>query len=961
MNRHFLTGILVTLLMVVFVQPGLTQDQLGIFFDEAGTTSTITTSAAYSPVSAWVQLVAPSSSEAINGYEFRVEVHSDGPDPILAWQLPAQALNAATAPVFVVGMGTPLPIMPRITLAEVMIVVPEAGQTVWLSVHPLEEPSFFDPPGYGYPVCSPVYTYGSDSSYTPMQPVTQCDSAPVAAINPNGEPPLIVVSEFPEVITIPADKNSTTSGSLVLTNHGPISYSGTASIIGSSAMQMQMRINGHYFVSGPLDFQIPVGGNVIITPYVDSVDFVDAELQLDFCGEVYEITIISEDHLYNCAWGTDILAFGEVSAGPDHYLDVELTNTGYEGFALPYSIPVQPFYLARQGESSYLEIGESCTYRARFQSWVEGDYARTVDFNGLCTLLLTATSVLGPPECLVSVSSLDFTDFYMGENRASKYFTIRNIGGGLLEGSVVLDDTTGVFTLDESWGADYSLGSMNAQGFRVYFDPSEAGTYSATLDPGSNCGVLPLSGVAVDVAPECTINSYYLIDGVMTLRPIPVGGYRASHFRISNTGGGLLEGEATIEDPAGLFQLQYDTDYSLPHNRSHYISIKYTPVSVGLDTAVVHLSSECGDLIVVGEGLESYADCYASMYSYRNFERVAVGDTAYSSFYVRNSGYMELHGDIDVSEGDFEAEEPGPFSLPVGQYHWQQLMFIPQTTGDHFAMVTTGLDSCPGDWDVSGFAVPAGSDRMGFYADQEGLVNHMETTIPKVRETVYLVLKKPSSAGELTSWSSYYWSSGSAVVMDDWSTSLPGEIDGYSYSKHFSADSPVPFSDAMVLAQFSVLILDPNESSKLDLNYANYYSNENGSTRVGVSHLTDLYLNQGKSSMPNPQPTPMAQQVNDTVLVEWLRECTDFEGFNLYRRVDGSPVEKLNDEPINGFEGLVQYEDTTLAADWSVAYYSVTSLKRGKEGLPSEEVTLEKAVPEEENSIPARSGLDSEN
>lgn len=955
MNRQYFACAFFTILMTLSFQPTLAQDQLGIFFDEEGTTNSITTSSPYSQISAWVQLTNPTADESITGFEFRVEVGSDGPDPILVWQLPATAINILDEPSFMVGLGTPLAIEPRVTLAEVTIVVPEAGQTVWLTLHPVAQPSLLDPPGYGYPVCHPIYAYGDGNSYLAMPPNSSCESAPVASINHSGEPPQYLLSELPPVVAFYSDKDNEATGSLVLVNHGPVSYSGVISSTGTTPVQFE--INDHYYTSDPTSFQVPIGGSVRFTPDYSGADFVDAVLQLEICGDIWQVPVLSEDDLQRCEWSTELLDFGEVPVGEVVILEVELTNTGYEDLIVPTYLNLTPFLVVVVGQNvNPLEPGQSCTYEVRFHSSLEGEYSQVVQVEGLCSLSLTATAFLGPPECFVSLPSLNFDDFYMGANSDSEYFYIQNVGGGVLEGSIALIDTTGAFQFTSWVNPTYSLTQNMAHYIYVEFDPPAPGYYSAEIDLGSDCGSIPVTGLAIEAGPICQLSGYRYEDGVLTVRSIPVGGYRTDYLKIRNIGGGFLEGNVTLEDTTGTFEVFYGGEYSLPHNRYHYVGVKFSPQEVGVVSTVLHTGSICGDVLVVGEGLEPYEDCYSYFYN-NDFSRVAVGDTAYTSIHIHNSGFTELHGDLMNDGESFELMNPGPFTLPVGQYMHELFMFIPQTVGEHFTTVSTGLDSCPGNWEVTGFAVPAGSDRIGFYTDPEGTTNTLQTLYPKARETVYVVLQNPSAGEILNRWYLNYWTNGPAMVMDDWTTSLPGELGGYYYSKYFEADSPIPMAETMVLAEFSVLVHDHTLASNIIMGYAYYMYDGGYPNYVMINNPGDLHINSSKSMVANLPATPVAQHTGGAVQLIWPCANSNYEGFHVYRRLGGGIAEKLTDEAVFGEEGQVRYEDKTWTSEWTQVHYSVTAVHLGKEGLQSEEVMLDLSAPEEEISVPGRTQL----
>jgi len=1185
------------------------------------------------------------------------------------WNLPDQALNIEEAPVFMVGLGAPMSIEPRMTLVEVVIIVPEAEQTVWLTLHSLHEPSLQDPPEYGYPVCKPAYAVGSDHELVAMTVVGGCDSDPVASINPDGSPPEIEVGGVPRSLTLQKDAQGKQIEFVSLHNEGELSFSGLAYVAGTTPIQFE--IDGRYYTNGPVSFQVPVGGTTRITPFYDGGGSVDATIELEVCDELWTIPVGSPNAWKDCAWSVDNLVFGDVGIGQSEVLHVDLTNTGFEPLPVETYYSVHPFYFQKiQHSGNILATGDSCTFRVTFSPTILGAQSRTLTIGSqICSLDLTGTCLDGPPECqvshsvlnyydvvvggnyqsksftirnvgggtleglttlyddsgffglssssvggfslannesktirvifdpleegnfsaeidlglhcanvslygealvldpacFVSVSALDFGEVIVGANPPYRYFLIRNTGGGALQGNITLNDATGSFHMWNYSGGSFNLGPNETRSVSVYFDPAEEGTYSAEIDLGLECGSIPLVGYAIDIPPECEINttsldydefvvgqspqrmyirvknvggglmegsfvlndttgafsiesysnlSYslsnnkshyvyitfdapaaghysanidlgstcgsiplsgnavelapeclvsvselvfdehivggyantrYLVvqnvgggllegavtvadstagfalrnwngnayslahmqskyfgvgfspeaageystlvelgsdcgsipvsgsaielapqcsligshleNGVLEIFPVPVGGSHTGYLGIKNTGGGYLTGQVTLEPSGGAFQVVGSGHYSLHNEESTYLQIKFTPLEVGPASSVVHTGSICGDLMVTSEGQESYADCRSYLH-HTHFERVAVGDTARGYIYLYNSGYLELEGDLQVDGEGFQLENPGPLTLAVGEYRYEELWFIPETVGDFSAVISTGLALCPGDWEIQGGSVPAGSDRMGFYFDAEGTRSTLDTDHPKVMETAYLVLHNPSAEGQLTQWYVNFWASGSTMVMDDWNSHQPGDLRGNSYYRRMFLDSPIPHSETTVLADFSVMITDPDEASGVEVGYAYYQTlTSSGLETLAVREPAGLLINGSKSDFKKLPATPIANLSEDGVALEWPCGPKNFEGFHVYRRVDNETPRRLTDEPVVFTEHEGRYEDTNLPEDAFEVHYFVTSLFKGVESQPGAEVTLVLDPQESEIPVPTQTRL----
>ncbi len=1276
MNRFYFICGFFFILLTSFSSPTVAQDQLGVYFDAEGTTTSVTTNAPYGQVPAWVQLTDASATSSITAYEFRLEVHSDGPDPILVWTLPANALNLLVEPSFMVGLGNPLPISSRITLAQVLIMVPEAGQTVWLTVHPLNNPSMHEPPGSGYPVCNPAYATTSKENMVAMVVASGCDSEPVASINPDDNPPSIQTSGLPPSIEIEKDWSKGQIESILIRNTGEVSFSGVAYATGETPIMFF--VDDLYYTEGPVSFQVVTGLNTRITPYYDGSGSNDALVVLEVCGERWNIPVGNPNTPFGCTWSVETLEFEGVDVGQRSYQDVQLTNTSYQVLPVPEIIEVPNFRLEKTNPNvTHLNIGNSCTYRVNFEpvelgyiqqvvsigeqlcsinligtgldgppvcarnhsiidfgtqvvgegyirksffiqnlgggllegtvslddsagvfslvgnsagdfaltlnetkqvyidfhSDVAGNYIASVDLGVTCNPVeLRARAVVLLPECTITPAELDFGTFVLGSHPAQMNFVVKNTGGGIVEGSGVLIDPSGAFTLDSYSGPDFQLPRHSNKNFHVKFDPPGEGTFSAEVDLGLSCGNMVITGVAVDLPPECRVNylssehpdfivgqfvqrsrfslenlggglltgdielndvngafslstysgshfalahgegnyfqinfsplesgvytaevnfgndcdpilltrtaidlppqcltnpqfygypdfiiggpsrsqyfsvkntgggdlegevsisdpdspftvnssgnntysltylqshgfrvsynptevgsftaqvilgdecdpinitgmavemepqcelsGYNLHNGVLTINPIPVGGSKSGYFRIRNSGGGTLGGEVSIEDETGAFEIFGDQQYALNNSGIATIVVKFSPQFVGPASTILHTNSLCGDIIIEAVGEESYSNC--SSYFYGNvFDRVAVGDTAIAHVFIRNSGYTELQGELSVEGEGFQFENPGSFNLAVGENVWEELWFIPQTVGELSAIISTGIDLCQSQWDLTGTSVPAGSDVMGYYIDTEGTDNTLDINTPKAVAKAYLVLHNPSAQSLITKWAVNFWTNGPVDVLEDWNSYHQGNLSGNSNYYRFVPETPIPMTETMVLADFSVYVSDQHTAGNVEFGYGYYkFSSESYNNYVSINHPVSLMVNSSKNLLEKRPATPVASWQEKNIELIWPVGIKNFEGYHVYRRVGLDPTEKITVEAVLGVEGLAQFVDTNVPVPVSddpslnsEIHYSIVSIYKGKEGRPSLEVSLEQLQSAPEIVIPARTRL----
>ena len=168
------------LLVLLLAAPASAQDVLGFYFDPGGTVDRATTTGPAQLVTGYLVLREPSRPAGVDSWECVVRFATDGPAPVATWYLEGQALNALEAPSFIVGLGSPLPAADAVVLASVSIGILGDGQKVDVHVLPHDPPSLQDPPGYGYPVHSPLY--GSVSEIIPLGSSTL---APARRSSPN--------------------------------------------------------------------------------------------------------------------------------------------------------------------------------------------------------------------------------------------------------------------------------------------------------------------------------------------------------------------------------------------------------------------------------------------------------------------------------------------------------------------------------------------------------------------------------------------------------------------------------------------------------------------------------------------------------------------------------------------------------------------------------------------------------
>jgi len=210
----------------------------------------------------------------------------------------------------------------------------------------------------------------------------------------------------------------------------------------------------------------------------------------------------------------------------------------------------------------------------------------------------TGTGVEEPPACFVDPTVLDFGEVVVGES-ADLTFTIFNIGGGVLSGTV--DD----FDIISGGGA-YNIGAGGFVDVMVRFSPTVAGAAGCMIATGTECADVSCMGTGVEEQPVCAVEPTTLNFGT-----IAVGDFLDRAFTITNTGGGILSGMVTeICDDFDI--VSGAGPYDLGTGEFVDVVVRFDPTSPGLKECGIETGAECANVHCTGmgrgEGLMVYFD-----------------------------------------------------------------------------------------------------------------------------------------------------------------------------------------------------------------------------------------------------------------------------------------------------------------------------------------------------------------
>ncbi|MCA9759242.1 MAG: choice-of-anchor D domain-containing protein, partial [Candidatus Eisenbacteria bacterium] len=274
------------------------------------------------------------------------------------------------------------------------------------------------------------------------------------------------------------------------------------------------------------------------------------------------------------------------------------------------------------------------------------------------------------PSCSRSPSNgLSFGSVEVGSSRVES-FTIQNVGGGVLTGTVSVSCSG--FTLISP--ASYSLAAGQSQSFSVRFAPTSEGPYSCSASTGSGCpGSYALTGNGFLSPAVCNVSPSTLDFGSVDVD----GGVATRSFTVSNTGGQTLEG--FILESCTHFAIEGGIrQISVPGGEQETISVVYDPTTAGHHTCTISVADGC-EVSAHGTGVSAPpAECQLDR-STLTFGDVEVdGAAEVLSFTISNVGGETLSGNVRESCTGFEVtRNGGAFNLAPGQSRTVDVSFDP--------------------------------------------------------------------------------------------------------------------------------------------------------------------------------------------------------------------------------------------------------------------------------------------
>jgi HYDIN/CFA65/VesB-like, Ig-like domain/Cep192 domain 4 len=291
-----------------------------------------------------------------------------------------------------------------------------------------------------------------------------------------------------------------------------------------------------------------------------------------------------------CSVTPTALAFGDVNVGQSGTKTFTVTNTGQGTLSGSVSESCAEFSI--EGGASYsLGAGQSATFTIHFTPLTGGDKSCTIETGAGCSnVAATGTGQVLTASCQLSATSLAFGAVTVAQT-ADRTLTITNAGPATLAGTVTEPCAEYSIVGD----ASYSLAALQSKTFTVRFAPTSSGDFPCTLDAGSSCGTVSLTGSgAPEAPPVCAVS-----DTSFDFGSVQIGKHKDHDFQIRNLGGGQLCGTAT--ESCDAYSIVGATYCVIP-GTPFALKVRFTPTTTGSFQCTIDPGDGCKAITVTGVG-----------------------------------------------------------------------------------------------------------------------------------------------------------------------------------------------------------------------------------------------------------------------------------------------------------------------------------------------------------------------
>lgn len=929
--RFFFQTLILTLavgcLAVGFSGSVLAQDNIGIFWDSAFTQDSAVTNTYPDILSGYLVLMNPSTDAGVLGWECCAEV--DGPGQFLSWTLEGQAINVNSPPCFAVGIAPdPLPSDGDVLLATFQIMVTEP-LPVTLSLRPDFQPSLPDHMSF----------IPGDNPGT-LLPMTTISGQPeVAWIN----------GHIPNLAVDPATLHfeNTTLGTEVIqtvtvTNQGAIPGQLDIALTGDCTGFSLPGISGLVTVAVGETLEI----DVAFAP--ESIEMVFCNLALG--ADLAEVQMVGSGEDLEISWeAPSELDFGAVGIGQTMTLPVTIRNTGEAAILIHPLIQFcnPTFTLLGINEPEYLWPGTQRTINVRFQPAEQDTYSCYLQLGAIVPPVhLTGVGV----EPSISWEAPTSHDFGLVGVGLEEWFVFDVTNTGTLAfhiNPVVMDPAQNFLLIS---GLPHLLFPGQSTTIRVAYHPLTPGPHSGSLYLGATVPAVFLQGEG-DPRPE----EWSVFPDTLDFGWLYVGSYRIETVQVYNPGGTFLDLDIHLADPDLGYQVTSGGGtFALGPGNHHEVVVRFQPQTSGYFETVLNMGPEITPIPVMGSG-EYSGDACVIIPDTLIFGPVEVGSTQTLIYSVTNNGSLPLEITPTISSPEYLSSGQERI-LTAGQTAQFSVLFQPSSPGTHYATVDLGDQLCD-PVILIGTATSSGwewNNQVGIFFDPEFTTIEAQTGGSNEIVEGYLVLIEPSETSGVSAWELATHIDGDASWV---SWDIEGQHINIGQDGEFIVaigGSPLPYSPAVLLATFQILVAEP---------YPNMVNLELGPIQtpsvpgqmvwapwhdhtmlIPMQPFTGESVVAGINWSPPVgigRPAPLATLTGGSVSLQWDVPDDPGDGCHVYRRDETRHEMRLTDQPLVAFGSNLTFTDQPAGyAPGAVLYYSYTVVDHGTESGRSQETEI---------------------
>ncbi|MGD9549280.1 MAG: choice-of-anchor D domain-containing protein [Candidatus Krumholzibacteriia bacterium] len=551
--------------------PALSQDQVGIYFDQAYTQNEFLVETMPALVTGYLVLIEPSAAAGVGGWELCADI--DGPAEFFNWALEGQTINADQPPCFTVGIGgPPLPGGSAVLLATFQMVVTE-----YLPVSLSLKPKFFASiPG------SMAYLDGADPEI--VIPMTTVTGVPEVAFVNSSIP-------VPDVSVRSLNFTDTPIG-LPVTKQVVVSNVGGGFLLLDVALQAGCTDFSLPGLSGPV--QVPGGSSRTIDVTFDPQGYDLIECQLDLGEGVTPVFLAGQgrDPIINHYVYPASYDFGETTLNSTRYKTISLYNLG----ELPVTVPVAladgngPFSFVISPNPVVLDPDRSRAFTVYFNPTAVGAFADTLLFGGVMAPVPLAGTGRAPVESYaITPTSVVFSDLDPGESR-SAYVRITNDGDFVLNLDPVLIPGGSEWVITSGDIARLLYPSQSHTVTVVFSGSPEPGSFEASLVFGAGIDPVPLRAFIPAPYLACSVTPD---GGLLGMGTTGLGQDLYANIQVTNSGNASFTVVPSL-DGCEYFSVN-TTPFTLGPQESRSIPVHFQADAVGSWDCAVDLGlSICG-------------------------------------------------------------------------------------------------------------------------------------------------------------------------------------------------------------------------------------------------------------------------------------------------------------------------------------------------------------------------------